>query len=268
MKSRINEKLNIMQSKNVYCSKYTLPLFYRLMLLFLVFLSAAVGAQIPPKPNPPVLYNNFSQAFPDFLSKQEAKLIEDKLERFSRETSNQIVVVIVDDFNGYTAAEYATMIGEQWGVGKKGKDNGIVILIKPTGKAGERELFIAVGLGLEGAIPDLATKKIRENIMQPLFAEGRYYEGLDKGIDALMQLAKGEISEKDLPGRTKNNTLLIIIILIIVLVLIFGKKSSVAYTSGRHIYWGGGGSSWGSSGGGWSGFGGGSFGGGGSGGKW
>ncbi|RME19131.1 MAG: TPM domain-containing protein, partial [Bacteroidetes bacterium] len=155
-------------------------------------------SQIPEKPYPPRLYNNFSKEFPHFLSPDEARLIEQKLEQFSRETSNQIAVVVVDDFGGYTAAEYATLLGEKWGVGKKNKNNGIVVLIKPTGKAGERELFIAVGLGLEGAIPDLATKKIRENIMQPLFAEGKFYEGLDKGLDALMKLAKGEISEKDL----------------------------------------------------------------------
>lgn len=257
-------KLNLLQLWNVQ------------YLLLFIFYFHSFYTQVPPRPNPPVLYNNLSKEFPNFLSTQEAKVIEEKLEQFSRETSNQIAVIVVDDFNGYTAAEYATMIGEQWGVGKKDKDNGIVVLIKPTGKVGERELFIAVGLGLEGAIPDLATKKIRENIMQPLFAEGRYFEGLNKGLDALMKLAKGEISEKDLPNDNNNGSiLLIIIIVIIILWAIFRKNSSVVYTSGRGSYWGGrsfygggGGSSWGSSSGGWSGFGGGSFGGGGSGGKW
>ncbi|MCX8144378.1 MAG: TPM domain-containing protein [Bacteroidia bacterium] len=234
-----------------------------------------VHSQIPEKPNPPRLYNNFSKEFPNFLSPEEANAIEEKLEKFSRETSNQIAVVVVDDFGGYTAAEYATLLGEKWGIGKKGKDNGIVILIKPTGKKGERELFIAVGLGLEGAITDLATKKIRENIMQPLFAEGRFYEGLDKGLNALMQLAKGEISEKDLPDNDANSSAIIVfIIILIILYFVFKKNNAVVYTSGRRFYGGGGfyggGSSWGSSSGssGWSGFGGGSFGGGGSGGKW
>ncbi len=234
-------------------------------------------AQIPEKPAPPRLYNNFSKEFPNFLSSPEAEAIEQKLEKFSRETSNQIAVVVVDDFGGYTAAEFATLLGEKWGVGKKAKDNGIVVLIKPTGKVGERELFIAVGLGLEGAIPDLATKKIRENIMQPLFVEGKYYEGLDRGLDALMKLAKGEMSEKDLPDNNGSGatTILVIIIIILILTWIFRKSKPMVYTSGRRgIYWGGyyGGhrASWGSGHGssGWSGFGGGSFGGGGSGGKW
>lgn len=240
----------------------------------LLLLPCSVFSQIPEKPNPPKLYNNFSKQFPDFLNDDEAKLIENKLEQFSTETSNQIAVVVVDDFGGYTAAEYATMLGEKWGVGKKDKDNGIVILIKPTGGAGQRELFIAVGLGLEGAIPDLATKKIRENIMQPLFAEGKYYEGLDKGLEALMKLAKGEISEKDLPTDEDVNWVVILFIIIVLILIFSGKRKSVVYSSGRRRHWGGGtfyggGSSWGSgSSGGWSGFGGGSFGGGGSGGKW
>jgi uncharacterized protein len=245
-------------------------------IFYLLLLTLSAFAQIPEKPNPPKLYVNLSKEFPNFLSKDEADRIEEKLEQFSRETSNQIAVVVVDDFGGYTAAEYATLLGEKWGVGKKGKDNGIVVLIKPTGKQGERELFIAVGLGLEGAIPDLATKKIRENIMQPLFAEGRFYEGLDKGLDALMQLAKGEISEKDLPSQNDDTAVLVIIFIIILLIILFSKKKGgVVYTSGRRRYWsdgyyGGGtsfGGSFGSSGG-WSGFGGGSFGGGGSGGRW
>lgn len=232
-------------------------------------------SQIPEKPYPPKLYNNFSKEFSDFLTNEEAQKIENKLEKFSRETSNQIAVIVVDDFGGYTAAEYATLLGEKWGVGKKGKDNGIVVLIKPTGKAGERELFIAVGMGLEGAIPDLATKKIRENIMQPLFAEGKYYEGLDKGLNALMQLAKGEISEKDLPDNENGMPAVVIIFIIIILIIFLSRKNKgIVYTTGRRNYWGGGyfgssgGWSSGSSSGGWSGFGGGSFGGGGSGGKW
>ncbi len=251
-----------------------------LYLLSSIFYSSTIISQIPPKPNPPKLYNNFSKEFPNFLSEDEANIIEEKLEKFSRETSNQIVVVVVDDFGGYTPAEFATLIGQQWGVGKKDKDNGIVILIKPTGKAGERKLFIAVGIGLEGVIPDLATKKIRETIIQPLFAKGKFYEGLDEGIDALMKLAKKEISEKDLPNdnisaKTWVQIITIIIIIIIIILIVYQEKNKGVYTSGRPKYWGsityssGRSSSWSSSdSSGWSGFGGGSFGGGGSGGSW
>ncbi len=244
-----------------------------------VFSILCLSAQIPERPSSKKLYNNLSHEIPDFLNTDEANNLENKLEAFSRETSNQICVVIVDDLNGYTAAEFATMIGNEWKVGKQKFDNGIVLLVKPTGGKGNRDLFIAVGQGLEGAITDLATKKIRENIIQPAFAQGQFYEGLDKGTDALMQLAKGEISEKDLPSSgTGNSGLIVAIIILIIIITIFSKIKKTGYTSSGGGYWMGGttyrgwnsGSSWSSgySGGGWSGFGGGSFGGGGSGGKW
>src|SRR4051812_4122577 len=112
------------------------------LLLFVILLNV-VNAQVAPRPAPPRLYNNLSRQFPDFLNATEAAAIEEKLEVFSNETSNQICVVIVDDLNGMDASQYAFAIGNEWGVGKKGFNNGIVILIKPTGNAGGRDLFIA-----------------------------------------------------------------------------------------------------------------------------
>ena len=129
-----------------------------LILLFVVF-TGILNSQVADRPNPPRLYNNLSKQFPDFLNSTEAAQLEEKLEVFSNETSNQICVVIVDDLNGLDASSYAFKIGNTWGVGKADKDNGIVILIKPTETDGGRDLFIATGQGLEGAIPDLATKK-------------------------------------------------------------------------------------------------------------
>ena len=254
-------------------------------LSLLFFLTSLLSfAQVAERPSPQKLYNNLSTAFPDFLKPDEAQSLESKLESFSRETSNQICVVIVDDLNGMDANEYATKLGETWGVGKKGSNNGIVILIKPTNTDGGRDLAIAVGYGLEGAIPDLATKRIMDRDMLPDMKAGNYYAAVDKGSDVLMKLAKGEINAKDYSGSasddwitwlTEHPLLFIIIILIIVFILKAisgGGGGGYTYSRGGG-YWGGGfggGSSWGGSsgGGGWGGFGGGSFGGGGSSSKW
>jgi len=257
----------------------------KILILFFFAFAGVVSAQVADRPNPPRLYNNLSKEFPDFLDRQEAALMEEKLEQFSNQTSNQICIVIVDDLKGYEASEYAFKIGNEWGVGKADKDNGIVILIKPTQADGGRDLFIATGKGLEGAIPDIATKKIRDTEMTPYLKTGDYYTALDKGTDVLMQLAKGEINKKDYTrgysseGRRGGISAIIIIIVLIIIVFgnRFGGGGSTLSRAGRAIFWGsmlsgggrgggfGGGSS---SGGGWGGFGGGSFGGGGSGGKW
>lgn len=243
----------------------------RLVVSIFLFISVFALAQVAQRPSPQKLYNNLSLEFPNFLSPAESDMLEQKLVNFSRETSNQICVVVVDDLNGMDAASYATEIGNVWGVGKKEFDNGVVILIKPTGGSGGRDLFIAVGYGLEGAIPDLATMHIRENEMYPYLKNGDNYTALNNATDKLMALAKGEINAKDYSSQGSNDTLkhLLLIAFIIFIIWIFsnnkGGGGGYTYSSGRSF--GGGGFGGGSSGG-FGGFGGGSFGGGGSGGKW
>ncbi len=254
------------------------------LVLFIVFFTK-VFCQIAPRPNPPRLYNNLSNEFPQFLSASEAQQIEEKLEQFSNETSNQICIVIVDNLNEYDAADYAIKLGNEWGVGKKESNNGIVILIKPTQSNGGRNLFISVGYGLEGAIPDLATKRIRDEQMYPNLKEGNNYAAIDNATTVLMKLAKGEINVKDYARKHSQEriggglkTILIIIVLVVLLLarIFRGGGGGHTFSRGGHtMFWGGGGfggSSFGgrgsSSGGGFGGFGGGSFGGGGSGGSW
>jgi uncharacterized protein len=250
-----------------------------LILLFLFF-TGLINSQIADRPVPQRLYNNLSKEFPDFLNSDQAAQLEEKLEQFSNQTSNQICVVIVDDLNGLDAADYATRIINEWGIGQKEANNGIVILVKPTNNDGGRDLFIAIGYGLEGAIPDLATKRIRENEMNPYLKRGDYFTALDKGTEKLMQLAKGEINVKDyLRQHKKGNKLSSVIIIILIIVFLirafFGGGGGNTYSGrGHRTYWGGGfgggfggGGSFGG-GGGFGGFGGGSSGGGGSGGKW
>lgn len=253
----------------------------------ILFFTAWMGmSQVAERPEPPKLYNNLSKEFPDFISNEQSATLEEKLEVFANETSNQICIVVIDDLNGYEAGQYATELGNKWGVGKKDKNNGIVILIKPTGGKGQRNLFISVGYGLEGAIPDLATKRIRDEEMYPYMAQGQFYEALDNATTKLMKLAKGEIDVKDYTRRRNEQggglTFLILAVIIIIMLIRMFKGGGGGHTLssvGRSLFWasmfsnsGRGGSSWGggssSSGGGWGGFGGGSFGGGGSGGNW
>jgi uncharacterized protein len=257
------------------------------ILLLLFFLSSVIHGAIPDRPQPPRLYNNLSKEFPSFLNAEEAAALEQKLESFSNETSNQICVVIVDDLDGMDAGSYAFELGNSWSVGQKGFNNGVVVLVKPTGGSGGRDLFIATGYGLEGAIPDLMTKRVMDEHMYPLLKEGRNYEALDEGTTALMQLAKGEYDQKDARARGRKHFPVGAIVAIIIIILIvrnfFGGGGGYTYSRrGRSIFWGGGfgglggfgggrgfgGGSSGGGGGGWGGFGGGSFGGGGSGGKW
>ncbi len=251
----------------------------QLFIYFFLLTTIWLKAQVPDKPNPARLVNNFSKEFPNFLTQAQQQNLEQQLQAFSNETSNQICIVIVDDLNGYDLNTYATELGNKWGVGKSDFKNGVVVLIKPTGGEGKRGLYIAVGYGLEGAIPDLATARIRENDIEPLFAVGEYYDGLQAGVNSLMQAAKGEYNYKQKTSSSdgkiqrwiKRHPILFILIVLLILWLLFngskGGGSGRTYFGGGFIGggFGGGGSSGGSS---FGGFGGGSFGGGGSGGNW
>ncbi len=248
-----------------------------LVLFSSIALFAVDKDNLPERPNPPRLVNNLSKEFPDFLSSEEQNNLEQKLLHFSQSTSNQIAIIIVDDLQGLEPEEYATRIGDKWGVGKKDKRNGIVILIKPSGGRGDRKIFIAVGYGLEGAIPDITTNHITEQEILPHFKNKDFYGGLNAATDVLMSLAKGEFNSKDYQKRNAhgNNWLFIIFIIIFVIIAILPRggggmsigRAGMLYGAGSLLGggFGGGGSS---GGGGFGGFGGGSFGGGGSGGSW
>lgn len=257
------------------CSNYTLPF------LFLLFVSQSAYAQsegIPEKPNPPRLINNLSKEFPGFFSAEESAKLETKLEEFSKSSSNQIVVVVVDDLNDMEPWSYATELGHKWGVGQGKEDNGIVILIKPTKSGIGRKTHIAVGYGLEGAIPDLTANRIVKEEINPSLKEGRNFDAVNKGTDVLIALAKGEYNYKTYDKSSKKvpgSLIFKLIVIILVLILLSRKNRGGGMSIGRGgvfmapMFGGfGGGSSGGGDSGGFGGFGGGGFGGGGSGGSW
>lgn len=235
----------------------------------------------PPKPNRMVV------DAANILTSQEEALLEQKLQRLDRETSNQIVIVTLEELCAGDAAMTAYEIGERWQVGQKDFDNGVVILVKPTGGPGQRKTFIATGYGLEGAIPDATAKLIVDQEMIPAFKGQNYFAGLDKAVVVLSDLATGEYNYKDYgkkSNRGKALSLLPILFFVIIWLLLTVKRTR-SYAHGNNLgFWAalmllnsshnrhrgsyGNFSSGGGSFGGFGGFGGGSFGGGGAGGSW
>lgn len=258
-----------------------------LFLLFLWLVSTALHAQsIPEKPVPPRLVNDFTNT----LSAQDISRLERKLVDYNDSTSTQILVVLVKDLSGTDPADYAFKLGEKWGAGQKGKNNGIVILVKPKVGNARGQAFIAVGYGLEGLIPDALSKRIVDREMIPSFKEGNYFAGLDKATDAIMGLASGAFTADQYDQQNDGAWIIPIIVIILIIFMIRASKSSnhiggrggnlpfwtaiwLASQAGRGSSsgsWGGfsGGSGGFGGGGGFGGFGGGSFGGGGAGGSW
>ncbi len=146
-------------------------------------------AQIPDRPVPPRLVNDFANV----LSAAEREFLEDTLVRFDRATSTQIVVVTVPDLQGYDPADFAYQIGEKWGVGQKWENNGVVILVKPKQGNSKGEVFIATGYGLEGVLPDaIVNSTVIDFEMIPYFRENNYYKGISDGVKVIMEITRGE----------------------------------------------------------------------------
>ena len=262
----------------------------RIILFFFIFLnfSWAFCDNIPEAPNPPRLVNDFAQV----LSVAQRTQLEMQLDTFAQRTSTQIILVTMSTLDGDTPSDFSFKLGEKWGVGQKGKDNGVVILYKPKTKSERGQVFVAVGYGLEGVIPDaVAHRDIVENEMIPRFKTGDTYGGLVSGINVIMALTSGEYTAEQYHNKvSKSNGSggLIWIILFFIFAFIIpsvGRKRRTVDMGARRgglpflffPFMGGGGS--GSSGGsGWNdfsggsggfgGFGGGGFGGGGAGGSW
>ncbi|MEI6455316.1 MAG: TPM domain-containing protein [bacterium] len=261
-------------------------------LLILLFgsLNAVHAQDIPARPDPPRLVNDLTGT----LSPEEVSQLENKLVAFNDSFSTQLTVVIVKSLNGYDKADFAYRIGQQWGVGQKGKNNGAVILIKPKTNEEGGEAYIANGYGLEGVIPDALAKRIVENEMIPNFKEGNYYKGIDDATTTMISLARGEYTaDQYVKKQAKKSSPIALIIPLIILVVVFAmirSGRSRGHSVGKSLpFWTalwmlgsmgrGQGGSWndfssgsggfgGGGGGGFGGFGGGSFGGGGAGGSW
>ena len=201
-----------------------------LISVFSFFGILSINAQnFPERPSPPKLVNDFS----GILNSDEAKTLEQKLVKFNDSTSTQIAVVTINDLEGMDKAEYAQRLAEKWGIGQKGKSNGILILIKPTGGKGQKQAYIAVGYGLEPVIPDAIAKRIVENEMIPNFKNNNFYKGIDQATSVLISLAKKEFTAAQYQKKSsKNNYSFYVIIAVIILVFIIMKISG---KSKRHI---------------------------------
>lgn len=248
-----------------------------LFLIFILFLGTAVtlcGQSDAP---------HLKQRVTDLtgtLYQGEMRDLEEKLAQFERETSTQIAVLIIGTLSGEDLQDYTLRVAEKNQLGKKGKDNGVLLLVAMK----ERDIRIEVGYGLEGALPDATSDQIIRNEIAPHFRSGDYYSGILNGITAIVEATKGEYQAEAEKGIRKISPVIIFIIFIVVAMIMRRLLTSGGHYVGSGKYkdrfpwwWGGfgGGGGFGSSGfggsggssGGFSG-GGGRFGGGGASGGW
>jgi uncharacterized protein len=255
-------------------------------LVCLVTVVVPAAEVIPPAPKQ--YFNDFARV----VSPATANRLNQTLEDFERKTSSQILVTVYPKMQSDSSIEdYTVRVAQSWKVGQKGKDNSAVLFVFVQ----DRKMFLQVGYGLEGALPDAIAKRIIETEIKPRFRNGDYDSGLSAGVASILAATRGEYkgtgatAAEHGQGAISGGTLLFLVIVGIFALLILGRLFRGLLGAGyrRRYYplggwtigsggfsggWGGsggGGGGWGGGGGG-GGFsgGGGSFGGGGAGGSW
>ena len=258
------------------------------ILFFLTVLPLGITAQdkLPVPASPQAWVNDYAGVF----SKEQASSLNQKLNGFEYRSSTQIFVVTVADNGGYPVSDLSQRIGEAWGVGQKGKDNGLLILVDMQ----DRDVFITTGYGLEEFVPDAIASRIVQNEILPAFKQGAYFEGVDAAANVLISLLEGEFTADQYRQQNSSrsgSTIGSLIFMIILFSIFFGGRRRSSGIGGRRSnlpLWlalgmmsggrhsgsfgnfssGSGGFGGGGGFGGFSGGGGGSFGGGGAGGSW
>lgn len=159
------------------------------------------------------------------LSPEAASRLEQKLAAFERDQSTQIVVLTIPSLQGDDIDQFTIRVAEQWKIGQKGKDNGVLLVLAQ----GERKVRIEVGRGLQGVLPDITAGRIIRDVMRPHLKEGNFDRGVAAGVDAIMAATKGEFKAdpKDQPKKQlrKSSSSLTFFLLAAVAAAILGTFS-------------------------------------------
>lgn len=257
-----------------------------LLIAFLLQVSLGFAQfTIPPVPK----FQTSVYDYANVLSASEKSALEEKLVKYSDSTTTQIVVITIESLQGEDIGILTPKWGHTWGIGgSKENDNGVIILLAEK----ERKIWISAGYGVEDRITAGIGGEITRNYILPEFKAGSYYNGLDKGTDAIFDVLKGKYKGERKGNKSDGSPIPFVFIIIFIIIIVIIAKIKGGGNSGNRGGGGGfdladiiilsslgrgggssgggfGGGSFGGGGGGFGGgFGGGGFSGGGSGGSW
>ena len=156
-------------------------LIFTVFFIVTILASNAFALEVPSRPLGRV------SDYTDTLSTSQIRGLDEMLEQFEQDTTNQIAVVLIPTLAGDNLEDYSIRLAEKWKIGQAGKDNGVIVLIVKQ----DRKIRIEVGYGLEGVLPDsLAGEIIREK-MAPSFRSDRFAEGIRLAIFAIFETTGG-----------------------------------------------------------------------------
>lgn len=170
------------------------------------------------------------------FTKEQVEILENISKNEELNSSNQIVIVTLESLEGYDIADYGYQLGRHWGIGQKGKDNGVLFIIAPN----ERKMRIEVGYGLEGSLSDIVSENIINQKVLPHFKEQKYFKGTKSGLESIILAIDGEYKvEKHQENQIYNAIVLVFMVLmalsffLIPFFVIYAIKKSKNRTNGN-----------------------------------
>jgi uncharacterized protein len=169
----------------------------------------------------------FVNDYADIINNESEKKLEAKLVEFENNSGNEIAVVTVPELKGDTVENFAAELFSDWGIGKEGNDNGVLILVALD----DRKMRIEVGYGLEGALTDAQSWWIIDNVMKPEFRRENYYQGIDMAVDKVISATRGEYvpSREEKEGgwlSFAGNVVMVVFIAMLWVVSVLGRSKS------------------------------------------
>jgi len=198
-----------------------------LVFFFLLFCVPADALEVPK-------LQGYVNDYAGMISAQAKAVLEQELQAFEQSDSTQIVVLTIPSLEGEVLEEFSIKVAEQWKIGQKGKDNGIIVLVSKQ----DRKIRVEVGRGLEGKITDLMSGRIIDLVIMPKFKRGDFDGGLISGVHALIDASRGEFkadSSRQPRRRNGQSRLLTFLIFGGIAILVLGSVSRPAGAIGGAV---------------------------------
>ncbi len=170
------------------------------------------------------------------LTPEQTASLEEKLRSFEERKGSQLAVLIVSTTEPEDIAEFGIRVAEAWKLGRKGIDDGVILLVAKD----DRRMRIEVGYGLEGVLPDAIAKRVIAETITPHFKQGNYYGGIDAALDQMIKVIDGEpLPEPDRewsPSPGGADWLVVALVLTVIggsiLRVLFGRMGGAFATGG------------------------------------
>jgi uncharacterized protein len=207
----------------------------KVIVLFVMLCVSLAAQEYPTRPD------NYITDRAGILTKAEINDLNAKLKEFEDSTSNQIFVFITQSLGNRVMSELCQEIFHIWRIGDQEKNNGILIGIFID----DRKFRIHTGYGLEGALPDILTKKIQDEDMKPYFKNNEYYIGINNGVNKLMEYSGEEYQSEVSAGNSEEHNQVVswligfapnIILAFIVFYNLFSKRSAQNRTTRSKVF--------------------------------